>query len=75
MTKKIIPLDAYIPARTAAQLLSLKHGRPIQPKYVRKLASRKKNPVRAQRVGDRLLYNREDIEATVVKQKQAGEEE
>jgi hypothetical protein len=75
VSKKIIALGDYITAHHAAQLLSLKHGRPIQPKYVRKLVGRKKNPVRAQRVGDRILYNKEDIENTTVRQKQPGQEE
>jgi hypothetical protein len=75
VVKKIIALADYVTAHVAAQLLTIKNGRPIQPHYVRKLVERKKNPVRAQRVGDRLLYNREDIESTTVKQKQQSEEE
>jgi hypothetical protein len=29
MTKKFIPLESYVSAHTAAQMLSPKHGRPI----------------------------------------------
>ena len=35
MVKKIIPLDSYVSAHDFAQLLSLKHDRPIDPKYIR----------------------------------------
>jgi hypothetical protein len=42
MVKKIVALEDYITAHDAAQLLSLKHGRPISPKYVRLLAKREK---------------------------------
>jgi hypothetical protein len=69
MVKKIIALTDYITAHHAAQLLSLKHGRPIHPKYIRKLADRKKNSVRVQRVGDRLLYHKQDIESITIRQK------
>lgn len=69
MTKKIIPLDSYVSAHVAAQLLSLNMGRPIQPRYVVKLSRRKKNPVRTQEMGNRLLYNRDDVLASTVKQK------
>lgn len=69
MVKKITALDDYITAHDAAQILSVKHGRPISPKYIRLLAKSKKQPVRTQAKGDRLLYNRGDIEKVVIKQK------
>lgn len=69
MVKKIIALSDYITASDAAQFLSLKHNRPISPKYVRLLAKSKKQPVRTQQKGDRLLYNCEDLEKVVIKQK------
>ena len=71
MTKKIIPLADWLSAHDAAQLLSLNHGRPIQPRYVVKLSRRKKNPVRTQEMGNRLLYNRDDVLASEVKQKRS----
>jgi hypothetical protein len=73
MVKKIVALSDYITASDAAQLLSLKHGRPISPKYVRLLAKSKKQPVHTQQKGDRLLYNRVDIENVIIKQKKQSE--
>jgi hypothetical protein len=69
MPKKIQALADWISAHDAAQLLSLKHERPIDPKYIRRLSKRKKNPVRTQEISNRLLYNRLDILASEVKQK------
>lgn len=69
MVKKIIALSDYITAHDAAQLLSLKHGRPISAKYIRLLAKRKKQPVQTQQKGDRLLYSREDLEQVIIKKK------
>ncbi len=70
MPKKIIALNAYIDAHDAALLLSLKHNRPIFPKYIRSLSKRKKQPVRTQQMSNRLLYNRADLEACNIKEKQ-----
>jgi hypothetical protein len=69
MTKKITRLEDWITADKAAMLLSQKLGRPISPEYLRKLARRKKQPVRTQPMGNRLLYHKEDILACNVKQK------
>lgn len=69
MPKKIIALTDYISAHDAALLLTQKMGRPISNKYVRKLAERKREPVRTQPMGNRLLYHREDIEACTIRQK------
>ena len=69
MAKKIIPLTDYIPAREAAHILTLKHGRRIDPHAIRQLAKRKKQPVHYQRVGDRLLYLRSDIEQVTIRQR------
>jgi len=71
MVKKIIALSDWISAHDAAQLLSVKHERPISPKYIRSLSNRKKNPVRTQPMGNRLLYHRDDILAAIVKQKRS----
>lgn len=73
MVKKIIPLDSYISAHDAAQVLSLKHDRPIDPKYIRSLSKRKKNPVRTQPSSNRLLYSREDLEKVTIKAKRRAE--
>jgi hypothetical protein len=69
MTKKITPFNAYVGASEAADLLSKKLGRPVSSEYIRKLAKRKKNPVRTEAVSNRLLYHRDDILASTVKQK------
>ncbi|OLD63831.1 MAG: hypothetical protein AUF65_01095 [Chloroflexi bacterium 13_1_20CM_50_12] len=69
MVKKIQALADWISAHDSAQLLSLKHERPISAKYIRTLAKRKKNPVRTQEMSNRLLYNRDDLEQIIIKQK------
>ena len=69
MTKKITPLDSYISAHDAAELLSEKLGRPVSSEYIRKLAKRVKNPVRTEQRSNRLLYHRDDILSSDVKQK------
>jgi len=69
MVKKIIPLADWISAHYAAQLLSLKMERPIQPHYVRALSKRKHNPVRVQEMGNRFLYNRDDILGVEIKKR------
>lgn len=70
MTKKIIALTDYITADTAANILSIRLNRVISSRYVRKLSLRKKKPIRTIQMGNRLLYNREDIENCIIKQKQ-----
>jgi len=74
MTKKIIPLENYVSASDASQLLSLKLGRPVSSEYIRKLARRKKQPVRTQVRSNRLLYNREDLEQVTIKKKSTPDE-
>ena len=69
MPKKIIPLADWISAHDAAQLLSLNMGRPVPSRYVVKLSRRKRNPVRTQEMGNRLLYHKADIEAATIRQK------
>ena len=74
MPKKIQVLADWLSAHDSAQLLSLKHERPISPKYIRRLSKRKRNPVRIQEMSNRLLYNREDLETVVVKKKSTPDE-
>ena len=69
MPKKIQALADWLSAHDSAQLLSLKHERPISPKYIRSLSKRKRNPVRTQEMSNRLLYNREDLEKVMIKKK------
>lgn len=69
MPKKIQALADWISASDAAQLLSDKHHRSISGKYIRNLSLSKKQPVRTQQMGNRLLYNKEDILAANIKQK------
>lgn len=69
MPKKIVALADWLSAHDSAQLLSLKHERPISAKYIRTLAKRKKNPVRTQEMSNRLLYNRDDLEQVMIRRK------
>jgi hypothetical protein len=69
MTKKIIALTDYITADEAAKILSDRLNRMIPSRYIRKLSQRKKKPVRAIPMGNRVLYYREDIESCSIKQK------
>lgn len=69
MPKKIQALADWLSAHDSAHLLSLKHHRPISPKYIRILSKRKRHPVRTQEMSNRLLYNHEDLEQVTIKQK------
>jgi hypothetical protein len=73
MVKKIIPLNEYISAHDAADILSAKHGRPISGKYIRSLSKRAKNPVRTEQMGNRLLYNKADILACEIRERRLNE--
>lgn len=70
MPKKIEPLSNWITANKAAQLLSSKMGFPIQPRYIRALAKSKRQPIKVQDLGYHQLYNRDDVLACIIKQKQ-----
>lgn len=70
MAKKIQALADWLSAHDSSQLLSLNHGRPIQPKYVRQLAKRKQSPVRTKQMSNRLLYNRDDLEKVTIRKRQ-----
>ena len=72
MPKKIVALSDYISASDAAQLLSEKHGRPISAKYMRLLSKSKKQPIRTEWLNNRLMYNKEDIEAVIIREKGKG---
>jgi len=69
MPKKIQALADWLSAHDSAQLLSLTHDRPIDPKYIRRLSKRKMNPVRTQPNSNRLLYSRHDLEQIVIRKK------
>ena len=69
MVKKIEPFSNWITADKASQLLSDKMGFPIEPRYIRQLAKRKKKPVRTESLGYHQLYHRDDILSSKVKQK------
>ena len=69
MSKKIQALADWLSAHDSAQLLSLKHDRPISPKYIRSLSKRAKNPVRTVADSNRLRYSREDLEKVVIRKK------
>jgi hypothetical protein len=71
MTKKINKYEDWITANKAAQLLSDKMAFPIESRYIRQLAKRKRNPVRTQSLGYHQLYNRDDILSSIVKLKRS----
>ncbi len=66
MVKKIENIADYCTAHDAAQLLSLKHGRPIRPDYISKMARSEKHTIRVARFRDRQMYHREDITACTI---------
>jgi hypothetical protein len=72
VVRKKEDINDYVTAHDAAQILSLKHGRPIRPDYISKMAKSKKRSIRRARTGDRWLYHRDDIEAVTITQKKAG---
>ena len=69
MTKKANRFEDWITAEKAAQLLSDKLGFPVPSRYIRKLAKRKKDPVRTESLGYHQLYHRDDVLASKVKQR------
>ena len=70
MTRKLNRLEDYISSREAADLLSKKFNRRIDPDYIRKLKN-----VRSHTANDRCkLYHRDDILASMVKQKAKKED-
>jgi hypothetical protein len=69
MVKKIEPFSNWITANYAAQLLSDKLGFPIESRYIRQLAKRKKKPVRTESLGYHQLYHHGDILASKVKRR------
>jgi hypothetical protein len=69
MTKKVDRFENWISASDAAQLLSEKSGRRVDPEYITKMAKSKKQPIKTRQMSNRLLYNREDILASKVKQR------
>jgi len=74
MVRKIQALADWLSAHDSAQLLSLKHERPISAKYIRSLSKRKRQPVRTQEMSNRLLYNRDDLEKVTIKKKSTPDE-
>jgi len=70
MPKKIVALADFITASQAAEILSANLGRPISSKYIGKLARRRRQPVRTQAIGNRLLYAKDDVEACIIRKKE-----
>jgi hypothetical protein len=70
MPKKKEDINDYITAHDAAQLLSLKHGRPIRADFISKMARSQKHTIRIARFANRIMYHREDIAACTIRQKQ-----
>jgi hypothetical protein len=71
MVKKVVYLSDYISASDAANILTAKHGRPISTDYVRLLSKRKTQPVRFVRIGNRLAYNKHDVETCVIRKRES----
>lgn len=70
MTKRIIPISAYIPASEAADLLSKKLGRRIDPDYIRKIKG-----VQFVRINSTSkLYSKDDILATNIRKRERKNE-
>lgn len=69
--KKSLSLSDYICASDAAKILSDKHGRPISVDYVRLLSKRKTQPVRFVRIGNRLAYNKHDVETCIIRRRES----
>jgi hypothetical protein len=69
MVKKINRLEDWITAADAASLLSEKLGYPIASRYIRQLAKSKRQPVRTQSLGYHQLYNRDDILACNIRER------
>jgi hypothetical protein len=70
MPKKIQSIDDWISAHDAAQILTLKHGRRIDPQRVRALAKAKFHPVRTMPFGKyHKMYNRADIESVSIRER------
>lgn len=69
MVKKIEPLTSWISCSQATLLLSEKLGFPIESRYIRQLAKRKKKPVRTKTLGYHQLYNRQDLEQVTIKKR------
>ncbi len=69
MAKKIQALDSWVSAHDAANLLSQKFNRPIDPKYIRTLSKRRFQPVRTQQMSNRLLYSKDDLEQVTIRQR------
>ena len=61
--------DTWLPASDAAKVLSDKHNRVIQPKYLRKLSQRRKRrPIRSKMAKNQFLYHRGDVEKTDIRE-------
>jgi hypothetical protein len=71
MTRKKEDINDYCTAHEAAQILSLKHGRPVRPDYISKMAKSRQHSIRTARFRDRLMYHRGDIAACVIGQRKA----
>jgi hypothetical protein len=64
MVRKKEDVNDYCTAHDAAQILSLKHGRPIRPDYISKMAkSTRKHRIRTTWFRDRQMYHKDDIAA------------
>lgn len=61
MTRKKEDITDYCTAHEAAQILSIKHGRPVRADYISKMAKSRRHSIRTARFRDRQMYHRGDI--------------
>ena len=71
MAKKEKPplLSDYITAGEASQILSERLEREITNRYIHKLSTRKKHPIRAIPSGNRWLYHRGDLQTVDIRER------
>lgn len=72
MVKKKEDIADYQTAHDAATVLTQKHGRPVRPDYISKMAASKKHHIRTAWFGNRLMYHREDIAGCTIGSRRAG---
>lgn len=59
----------YLTAGEACEILSKRLGHNVSNRHLSQLTKRKKNPLRALRIGTRLLYHKADVEAASIRQR------
>jgi hypothetical protein len=70
--KKKDDIHDFCTAADAAQILSEKLGRRIQPNYISRMSKSKKRSIRVVKFGNIWMYNRLDIAACTITQKRSA---